>query len=147
MTAASSIVPPAARNASWASTAAAAAIGAAGGLIINSLIAWAGRDLLDVPHEFRPLSLPVYGALTVLGAIIGAIGWRLVATRSRRATRLLTALVPAVLVLSLIPDTLLLASKSQPGTTGAGVLCLMLMHFGVAAAAVPAYRRFISPQS
>lgn len=147
MTAASSIAPSAAGKVSWGATAAAAGIGAAGGLIINSLIAFAGRELLDVPHEFRSLTVPVYGALTVLGAIIGAIGWRLIATRSRRATRLLTVLVPAVLVLSLLPDTLLLVSKSQPGTTTGGVLTLMLMHFGVAAAAIPAYRRFIPPQS
>jgi hypothetical protein len=52
-----------------------------------------------------------------------------------------------VLVLSLIPDVLLLVSESQPGTTTAGVVALMLMHVGVAVAAVPAYRRFIPPQS
>jgi hypothetical protein len=147
MTIASSTVPSAAGKASWTSTAAAAGLGAAGGLIINSLIAWAGRGLLNVPHEFNPLTVPVYGTLTVLGAIIGAIGWRLIATRSRRATRLLTVLVPVVLVLSWFPDTVLLITKSQPGTTTAGVLALMLMHLGVAAAAVPVYRRFIPPQS
>lgn len=147
MTTASSTAPSAVGKVSWAATAAAAGIGAVGALIINSLIAWAGRDLLDVPHEFSPLTVPVYGTLTVLGAIAGAIGWRLIATRSRRATRLLTVLVPIVLALSLFPDTVLLITKSQPGTTTAGVLALMLMHFGVAAAAVPAYRRFIPPQS
>jgi hypothetical protein len=147
VTAVSSTARSAAGKVSWGSTAAAAGIGAAGGLIINSLIAWAGRDLFDVPHEFRQLTLPVYASLTVIGALVGAIGWRLIATRSRRATRLLTVLVPVVLVLSLFPDTLLLVSKSQPGTTTGGVLTLMLMHFGVAAAAVPAYRRFIPPQS
>ena len=147
MTTASSTAPSTVGKVSWAATAAAAGIGAVGALIINSLIAWAGRDLLDVPHEFSPLTVPVYGTLTVLGAIVGAIGWRLIATRSRRATRLLTVLVPIVLVLSLFPDTVLLITKSQPGTTTGGVLALMLMHFGVAAAAVPAYRRFIPPQS
>ena len=132
---------------SWKSTAVAAGIGAAGGLVVNSLIAWAGRGLFDVPAAFQQLTLPVYGMLTVIGALVGAIGWHLIATRSRHATRLLTWLVPTVLVLSLVPDVLLLASKSQPGTTTAGVIALMLMHFGVAAAAVPAYRRFIPPQS
>jgi hypothetical protein len=132
---------------SWKSTAVAAGIGAVGGLVINTLIAWAARGLLDVPAAFEQLTLPVYGPLTVVGAIVGAIGWHLIATRSRNATRLLTWLVPVVLVLSLIPDVLLLTSDSQPGTTTGGVIALMLMHFGVAAAAVPAYRRFIPPQS
>ena len=81
------------------------------------------------------------------GLIAGAIGWHLIATRSRNATRLLRTLVPTVLVLSLIPDVLLLAADSVPGTTTAGVVALMLMHFGVAAAAVPAYRRLTPPQS
>ncbi len=133
---------------SWKSTAIAAGIGAVGGLVINSVIAWVGRAVFDVPDVFQPLTPPVYGMLTVIGAILGAIGWHLIATRSRNATRLLGRLVPTVLVLSLIPDVMLLADRSaQPGITTAGVIALMLMHFGVAAAAVPAYRRFIPPQS
>ena len=136
------------RTVSWKSTTIAAGIGAAGGLVINTLIAWAGRGLFNVPTEFDKLDLPTYGTLTVIGAIIGAIGWHLIATRSRNATRLLRTLVPTVLVLSLIPDLLLLAAAdSVPGTTTAGVVALMLMHFGVAAAALPAYRRFTPPQS
>ncbi len=136
------------RVVSWKSTAVAAAVGAAGGLVVNSVIAWAGRSLFDVPAAFQQLTLPVYGMLTVIGAILGAVGWHLIATRSRNATRLLSWLVPTVLVLSLIPDVMLLVDRtSQPGTTAAGVIALMLMHFGVAAAAVPAYRRFIPAQS
>ncbi len=136
-----------AQTVSWKSTAVAAAVGAAGGLVINSGIALLARTLFDIPAEFQQLTLPVYGFLTVVGAIIGAIGWHLIATRSSNATGTLRVLVPAVLVLSLIPDVLLLISGSQPGTTTGGVVALMLMHVGVAAAAVPAYRRFIPPQS
>ncbi|HEX8343298.1 MAG TPA: DUF6069 family protein [Actinoplanes sp.] len=133
---------------SWKSTALAAGIGAVGGLVINSVIAWTARGLFDVPAEFQQLTLPVYGMLTVIGAIIGAVGWHLIATRARNATRLLSWLVPTVLVVSLLADLPLLMDKSSmPGTTTAGVLALMLMHFGVAAAAVPAYRKFIPPQS
>jgi len=135
------------RTVSWKSTAVAAAIGAAGGLVINSVIATLARTLFDIPSEFQQLTLPVYGFLTVVGAIAGAIGWHLVATRSRNAAGVLRVLVPTVLVLSLIPDVLLLVSGSQPGTTTAGVVALMLMHVGVAVAAVPAYRAFIPPQS
>ncbi len=135
------------RTVSWKSTAAAAAVGAVGGLVINTVIATLARALFDIPSEFQQLTLPVYGFLTVVGAIVGAIGWHLIATRSRNAAGLLRVLVPTVLVLSLIPDVLLLVTDSQPGTTTAGVVALMLMHVGVAVAAVPAYRRFIPPQS
>ena len=133
---------------SWKSTAAAAGIGAVGGLVINSVIAVVARSVFDAPATFQPLTLPAYGTFTVFGAIIGAVGWHLIATRARHATRLLGWLVPTLLVLSLIPDLMLLADKTmQPGTTTAGVIALMLMHFGVAAAAVPAYRKFIPAQS
>ena len=138
---------PATRTVSWKSTALAGGIGAVGGLVINSVIAWAARALFDVPDAFQQLTLPIYGMFTVVGAFIGAIGWHLIATRSRRASRLLSWLVPTVLLVSLIPDVPILINKSLPGATTAGVVALMLMHFGVAAAAVPAYRRFIPPQS
>ncbi len=135
------------RTVSWKATAVAAAIGAAGGLVINGVIALLARTFFDIPAEFPQLTLPVYGFLTVVGAIAGAIGWHLVVARSSNASGALRVLVPTVLVLSLIPDVVLLASGSQPGTTTAGVVALMLMHVGVAVAAVPAYRRFIPPQS
>jgi hypothetical protein len=135
------------RTVSWKYTALAAAVGAVGGLVINTVIATLARTLFDIPSEFQQLTLPVYGFLTVVGAVVGAIGWHLIATRSRNASGVLRVLVPTVLVLSLIPDVLLLVSESQPGTTTAGVIALMLMHVGVAVAAVPAYRRFIPPQS
>ncbi|ADJ43273.1 hypothetical protein AMES_1450 [Amycolatopsis mediterranei S699] len=136
-----------ATKAAWSSTLAAAGIGAVGGLLVNAAIAWAGQALLGAPDEFRQLTLPVYGPLTIIGALAGAIGWRLIVNRSRNAARLLTWLVPAVVALSLIPDLMLLSSKSQPGTTVGGVVALMLMHLGVAAVAVPAYRRFMPPRS
>ncbi len=135
------------RTVSWKSTAAAAVVGAIGGLVINSLIATAAKAFFDIPSEFQQLTLPVYGFLTVVGAVVGAVGWHLIATRSRNASGVLRVLVPTVVVLSLIPDVMLLVDGSQPGTTTAGVVALMLMHVGVAVAAVPAYRRFIPPQS
>ncbi len=135
------------RTVSWKSTAAAAVVGAIGGLVINSLIATAAKAFFDIPSEFQQLTLPVYGFLTVVGAVVGAVGWHLIATRSRNASNVLRVLVPTVVVLSLIPDVMLLVDGSQPGTTTAGVVALMLMHVGVAVAAVPAYRRFIPPQS
>jgi hypothetical protein len=88
------------------------------------------------------------GRWTVIGTLAGAIGWRLLAARKAGAGRLLTRLVPVVLAVSLIPDLALLANQNAvPGTTTSGVLALMLMHLAVAAIAVPAYRRFMPPQS
>ena len=135
------------RTVSWKSTAAAAAVSAVGALVVNGLIAVIAKAAFDIPSEFQQLTLPVYGFLTVVGAVVGAVGWHLIATRSRNASGVLRVLVPTVVVLSLIPDVMLLVDGSQPGTTTAGVVALMLMHVGVAVAAVPAYRAFIPPQS
>lgn len=132
---------------SWGRTAAAAGLGAVGGFVVNSVIALAARGLFDASDEFMPLKPPVYGLFTVIGAVIGAVGWHLIVGRARDAAGVLRVLVPTVLVLSLIPDVLLLVNRdAQPGITTAGVVALMLMHFGVAAAAVPAYLRFIPPR-
>ena len=135
------------RTVSWKSTAIAAAIGAVGSLVINVVIAAIARGVADIPSEFKQLTLSVYGPLTVLGAVIGAVVWHLVVARSRNAAGVLRVLVPVFLVVSLIPDVMLLVDDSQPGTTTAGVVALMLMHFGVAAATVPALRRFTPPRS
>jgi hypothetical protein len=76
--------------------------------------------------------------MTVIGAVVAAVAWRLIVNRSRNASEVLRIVVP---------DVLLLASASQPGTTTGGVVALMLMHFGVAAAAIPAFRRLMPPRS
>ncbi len=130
---------------SWKSTAAAAGIGAVGGLVINSVIAVIARSVFDAPATFQPLTLPAYGFFTVLGAIVGAVGWHLIATRSRNATRLLGWLVPTVLVLSLIPDVMLLIAKPDrfDDITGAAVGTLMVMHVVVTVAAVTTFSRLL----
>ncbi len=123
----------------------AASIGAVGGLVVNALIEQGVRATFDIPSEFRQLTIPVYGLLTVAGAFIGAIGWHIIVKRSRNSVRLLSWLVPTVLALSMIPTAMLLVSDSQPGTTTAGVVALMVMHLGVALPAIPAYVRFMPP--
>ncbi|MFI5907662.1 DUF6069 family protein [Dactylosporangium sp. NPDC051541] len=136
---------PAART-TWKATLAAAGVAIAGSLVVNTVIALVAKAL-GAPDEFQPLTFPVYGTLSVAGVLLSAVAWRLVVARSRDAARVLRTLVPVVLVLSLIPDVVLLATKGQPGTTTTGVVALMLMHLAVAAVAVPAYRRFMHPQS
>ena len=141
------ISTPTTRAVSWRSTATAAAIGAVGGLVINVLIAVVAKAVADIPSEFEQLTLSVYGPLTVLGALVAAVVWHLVVARSRNAAGVLRVLVPAFLLASLVPDVMLLVGDSQPGTTTAGVVALMLMHAGVAVATVPALRRLTPPRS
>jgi Family of unknown function (DUF6069) len=108
-------------------------------VIANSFIAVLAQAL-GAPTDFRPLQFATYAGLTVAGVAAGAFGWLAVRRRSARPAALLLWLVPTVLVLSWIPDVVLLVTGVIPGTTPLAVGALMLMHVAVAAAAVPAYR-------
>lgn len=106
-------------------------------LALNTLVATVAVRAGAEP--FPPLTLPVYGAFTVLGLLAGWAGWRLVQRRSSRPAVVLRVLVPVVVVASFLPDVALLTQRFIPGTTTAGVLALMTMHLVVAAVGVTAY--------
>jgi Family of unknown function (DUF6069) len=107
-------------------------------VIINYGVATLAKDLGASPG-FAPLTLPVFGAFTAAGVTAGWLGWHQIQRRAARPWAVLRVLVPAVAVLSLVPDLLLLALRFIPGTTTAGVAALMTMHLVVTATAVPGY--------
>ncbi|GAB3147883.1 DUF6069 family protein [Amycolatopsis sp. NPDC004378] len=100
---------------------------------VNTVIALAASALDDggIGMGLAPVA---YLPATVAGLLVGAAGWTLVA---RRAPKLLRVLVPAVLVLTWVPDLLLLTA----GATAANVVGLMLMHLAVTTAIVVTMRR------
>ncbi len=109
--------------------------------VVNSVIAAVARSAFDVSDDFQPLTPGPIVMWSILGALIGAAGWRLFVNRSAGSRALLNKLVPTVVVLSFIPDVALLATDAMPGTTTAAVLTLMLMHLVTAVIVVTAYRR------
>jgi hypothetical protein len=122
----------------------------AGGLVLAAVLAVAADAVVaaiahgaGASHAFRPLQPATYGGLTVVGILAGAVGWALIRVRSSSPRRLLRTLVPAVLVLSFIPDVLVAASASMPGTSWGAVAALMGMHVLVAAVAIPVYVRVL----
>lgn len=109
--------------------------------IVSCLVIAAIAAAAGVPRDFEALwSSP---ALVIAGVTAGALGWNIVRQRSANPRRLLSRLVPAVLVLSFIPDIVVGATKALPHTTWGGVVALMLMHLAVAACAVASYGRFL----
>ncbi len=70
-----------------------------------------------------------YLPATIIGFVLGVVGWTFLARRFPRALRVI---VPGALVLTWIPDVLLLTA----GATAANVVGLMLMHLVVATAVV-----------
>jgi NADH:ubiquinone oxidoreductase subunit K len=114
--------------------------------VINVAISAVARGPFDASDDFAPLTPGPIVMWTLLGAILGAVGWRLFINRSARSRALLTKLVPIVLVLSFLPDLALLATDTMPGQTTPGVLALMVMHVATAAVVVTAYRRAMPPR-
>ncbi|MGK3206388.1 DUF6069 family protein [Amycolatopsis sp. MEPSY49] len=99
---------------------------------VNTVIALAA-SALDDGGIGMGLNPAAYLPATVLGLLAGAAGWGLIA---RRNPKVLRVLVPLVLVLTWIPDLLLLTA----GATVANVVGLMLMHLAVTSAVVFALR-------
>lgn len=105
---------------------------------LNAVVA-AVAVAADAPADYPPLTLPALTTFTVLGVVAGWIGWVVVHRVSSNPKAVLRVLVPVVVVLSLVPNVVLLATGFIPGTTFAGVVALMIMHVLVAAVAVPGY--------
>lgn len=82
------------------------------------------------------LQLPVFAVLTVVGVLVGAVGWS-VERAAARPRAVLRWLVPVTLTVLFVPD-ILLGLGGQPWST---VVTLMVMHVAVAAVAVAAYLR------
>ena len=123
--------------------------GFAGGVLaafLNVAISAVARGPLDASDDFAPLTPGPIVLWTILGAVIGAVGWRLIVNNRAHSRALLAKLVPTVLVLSFIPDVALLLSDSMAGQTTAGVIALMVMHVVTAAVVVTAYRRAMPPR-
>lgn len=118
-------------------------VAAVASTVVNAVIAWVAVNAFDAPSTFLPLTPPVFIMWTILGVAIGALGWRIITRRAEQPAKLLRILVPTVLVLSLIPDFMILTPGAMPGATTAAVIALMVMHVAVAAIAVSAYQRFM----
>ncbi|WEG08912.1 DUF6069 family protein [Microbacterium horticulturae] len=91
------------------------------------------------PPQFAPLTLPVYAAFTIVPMLLGWFAWRAVSRRVSNPRRTMPLLAAAVLVVSYIPDVLLLVTGFIPGTTVAGVVALMAMHVVVISVALAGY--------
>jgi hypothetical protein len=79
--------------------------------------------------------------LTVIGTLLGAAGWATVGRVTTNPGRLLRWLVPAIVVVSFVPDLTMLGGR--PGSGSEAVAALMCMHVVVAAVGVITYRRVL----
>jgi Family of unknown function (DUF6069) len=99
-------------------------------VVVNYGIAWA-ISTLDPAGPRIGLSPVEFGPATVLGVLAGIAGWAVVRRRATRPRSVLRVLVPAVVVLSFIPDAVLVGPSSLVNMLG-----LWIMHVVVAVVAV-----------
>ncbi|MEW2395501.1 DUF6069 family protein [Streptomyces sp. NPDC046862] len=119
----------------------AAAVTASLGNAIVALLALLARAA-GASHDFEPLTPRAYVPLTVVGVVLGAIGWAVVRRAARPPPGVLRWLVPVVVVVSFVPDLALLGGDT-PGKGPLAVVALMVMHVVVGGVAVIAYRRVL----
>ncbi len=120
-----------------AATLAAGAVIAVAANVVVALAAVAAGARAD----FAPLTIAVYAPFTVVGIVAGYIGWRIVRRRASSPRRVLTVLVPVLLVLSFAPDTIALIVGFIPNGSVTGYVGLMMMHVVVVAVGVPVFAR------
>lgn len=96
---------------------------------------------LDVAPGFEPIAILPVVLLTVMSGLAATFVFAAVKRLSRAPTRTFTRLAAAVLVLSMVPDLILL--QADPAATVAGVLLLMFMHVVAAVVLVGILTRWL----
>ncbi|MFD4668130.1 DUF6069 family protein [Lentzea sp. NPDC058450] len=108
-------------------------------IVVNALIALVAGKFVPEGTERVGLALAEYAPATVLGILLGTLGWYLVRRFASNPRRVLRVLVPVVVVVSWVPDLGILAGGAAPVNS----LALILMHTVVAAATVPVLSRVL----
>ena len=101
--------------------------------VVNIVLALGATALFASLATFSPLGAGTIGLFTVVGALGAVIVFAWLGRFAQRPIHLFRIVAIAVLVLSLIPDILLLVQPVFPSTTMAGVAALMFLHIVTAA--------------
>jgi hypothetical protein len=105
-------------------------------VVVNVVIRTVAVSLLGIGEGFLPLGVGPTVVFTVAGMVGAVVVFGLMLRFAGRPVRLFRRVALAVLLVSLVPDVLMLFSGYLPGTTVAGVLTLMTEHVASWAVAV-----------
>ena len=111
-------------------------------IVANIVIQQIAVTVLQPDPQFMPLTLPVPIVFTLVGVLGAVIVYTLVARFSSRPVWLFRRIALVTLLISFIPDILMLITGFNPGTTLANVVALMLMHVIAWAISVGILTRF-----
>jgi hypothetical protein len=95
-------------------------------------------------EQFGLLAPTTFGVHVVLASIAGSLVWPVVRRRARDPYRVLSLLVPVVVLAALGVDAILGVAGALPGTTWTGVAGVMVMHL-VTAGCVVVANQYFSP--
>jgi hypothetical protein len=112
-------------------------------VVVNVVIRTVAISVLGIGEGFLALSLGPTVACTVIGVTGAVVVFGLIARFSGRPVLMFRRVALLVLLISLVPDVLLLFSSPIPGTTTAGVITLMLEHVASWAVAVAVLPRVV----
>ena len=112
-------------------------------VVVNVVIRTVAISVLGIGEGFLALSLGPTVAFTVIGVTGAVVVFGLIARFSGRPVLMFRRVALLVLLISLVPDVLLLFSSPIPGTTTAGVITLMLEHVASWAVAVAVLPRVV----
>ncbi len=105
-------------------------------VLVNVVIRTVAVSVLGIGEGFEPLGLGPTVFFTTVGIAGAVVVFGLMLRFAKRPVRLFRRVALAVLLVSLVPDVLMLFSGSMPGTTVAGVITLMVEHVASWAVAV-----------
>ena len=97
-------------------------------IVANVIIQQIAVVVLNPDPAFLPLTLLPPIIFTVVGVLGAVIVYALIGRFSRQPVRLFRRVALVALVVSFIPDILMLVTGFNPGTTAANVAVLILMH-------------------
>jgi hypothetical protein len=97
-------------------------------VVANVIIQQIAVAVLRPDPLFMPLTLIIPIVFTFVGGLGAVIVYALIGRFARKPIQLFRRVAAVVLVVSFIPDILMLITRFNPGTTAANVAMLMLMH-------------------
>ena len=105
-------------------------------VVVNVVIRTAAVSVFGIGEGFLPLGVGPTVLFTAVGMVGAVVVFGLISRFARRPVRLFRRVAVVVLLISLVPNVLMLFSGSMPGTTVAGVGTLMVEHVASWAIAV-----------
>jgi uncharacterized membrane protein len=99
-------------------------------VVANLIVQFIGVRVVDVSPQFPALASPVPIILfTAIGVALAVVVFAVIARRSARPYALFQRVALVCLVLSLVPNVLILVNQgSTPGASTGAIVILMIMH-------------------